>query len=469
MRSSFSGNKIWACALLLTAMSACKKFTEIGPPRDFLSSEEAFATDVSANATIANIYNTLTNGALVNQDATLSLALSADELTAVNPSQSQLQLEQNNLTIDNDNTAALWNAAYQVISQANVAIQGVTGATGITPEKKKQFIGEARFLRAFSYTYLVNLYGALPLVLDANWQDHQRIARTPADKVYQQIILDLKSAQDSLPDSYSSGTYIRATRWAATALLARIYLYDQQWAAAEAQATDVLENAGIYTGSLPAPEDVFLAGSEEAIWQLQPASYLSNPIESNLIAAYGAVNYALTDNLANAFEQGDLRKDAWVTETVSDDGSSILYPAKYKGDPYDQSSSEYYMMLRVGEQLLIRAEARTMLGNTAAAIADVNVIRQRAGLDDLPATLDKAGCLAAIAQERRIELLAEWGQRWLDLKRWPALSGATNAVRADEVLSLIKGANWQSTDVLYPVPAADLKLNPSLYPNNPGY
>jgi hypothetical protein len=127
------------------------------------------------------------------------------------------------------------------------------------------------------------------------------------------------------------------------------------------------------------------------------------------------------------------------------------------------------MMLRIGEQFLIRAEALAMQSNVSGAVSDLNVIRERAGLDGLSATLSQTACIAAVEQERRIELMAEWGHRWLDLKRLPAVSGAAGKVRADEVLSLVKGVNWQSTDVLYPVPAADVKLNPNLNPNNPGY
>src|SRR3546814_2883222 len=107
-------------------------------------------------------------------------------------------------------------------------------------------------------------------------------------------------------------------------------------------------------------------------------------------------------------------------------------------------------MLRLAERYLIRAEARARqdkLAGPDGATFDINAIRLRSGLDATDA-LTKEQLLAAIEQERRVELFAEWGHRWFDLKR---------TARASEILKPQKGENWQQTDMLYPIPTIDRK------------
>ena len=120
--------------------------------------------------------------------------------------------------------------------------------------------------------------------------------------------------------------------------------------------------------------------------------------------------------------------------------------------------SEYYIILRYSEQLLIRAEARAQLGKIREAQNDINLVRVRAGLNNTLAftTID---LLHAIEQEKRTEFFCEWGHRWFDLKRWG---------KADVTLGMEKGNNWQSTDVLYPIPLLEIQRNGALT-QNPGY
>jgi hypothetical protein len=117
-------------------------------------------------------------------------------------------------------------------------------------------------------------------------------------------------------------------------------------------------------------------------------------------------------------------------------------------------------MLRLGEQYLIRAEARAHSNDINGATADINMIRARAGLSAI-SPADQASLLIAIEKERRVELFTESGHRWFDLKR-------TN--RADAILAPIKGNDWQSTDQLFPIPASEFLLDPGLRGHqNPGY
>jgi hypothetical protein len=120
--------------------------------------------------------------------------------------------------------------------------------------------------------------------------------------------------------------------------------------------------------------------------------------------------------------------------------------------------TEYYMVLRLSEQYLIRAEARAAQGKISEAKQDLNQLRSRAGLAGTTAN-DPEGLLAAIEQERRIELFSEWGHRFFDLKRWG---------KAGTVLGSLKPSSWQSGHELWPIPQNQINANPALK-QNPGY
>jgi hypothetical protein len=119
---------------------------------------------------------------------------------------------------------------------------------------------------------------------------------------------------------------------------------------------------------------------------------------------------------------------------------------------------EYSMILRFAEQYLVRAEARAHLNNLAGAKEDLDVIRSRAGLPELADDLSQDQMLLAVEQERRIELFAEWGHRWFDLRR---------TGRSLEVLSPLK-PGITTTDLYYPIPLDAMNTNPNLVQNE-GY
>jgi hypothetical protein len=174
-------------------------------------------------------------------------------------------------------------------------------------------------------------------------------------------------------------------------------------------------------------------------------------------------SYALTTYLRNAFEVNDKRWNSWVKSKVSD-GITYYYPFKYKKKAdfiANPKPVEYNMIFRLAEMLLIRAECRVHLNLLPGAIADVDAIRQRAGLPLVQAThpdISAAELSEKIAQERRIEFFIEGGHRWLDLKR---------TGKATETLKPIK-SDWTVTKELWPIPQSQRSLNPALTQND-GY
>src|SRR5690606_27043726 len=130
-----------------------------------------------------------------------------------------------------------------------------------------RLLGEAKFVRAFCYFYLVNQFGNVPLIVNTDYKINTVMPRTEKSKVYDLIVTDLVDAQSKLPSNYVSTERIRPNKEAATTLLARTYLYLGKWDLAEAEATKVIKDTRYrLLGNL---NDVFLKNSEEAIWQLQ--------------------------------------------------------------------------------------------------------------------------------------------------------------------------------------------------------
>lgn len=440
--------------------SSCKDFIEVDLPITQQATGTVYTNDETSISVLNGIYSRMISSSGFASghlnSITFRAGMSADEFMNFNPSNEEFS--KNALTINNSIVNILWKEPYDYIFTANAVVEGLSSTEGVTEGVKKQLEGEAKFIRAFCYFYLVNLFGDVPLHLTTDFRNNSVASRTSKLDVYNQIILDLKDAQSLLSDDYSfsGGERTRPNQTTATSLLARVFLYTKDWVNAEAETTAVIDNPEAY--SLPEDlNDVFLANSTEAIWQLAPTQPGFNTNEARVfILTAPPTNAALNDEMLDVFESGDGRKTSWVNSFT--EGTDIwYYPFKYKV-PGGDNVTEYSMIFRLAEQYLIRAEARAEQGNIIGAQFDLNTIRNRAGLPNTTAN-DKASLLLAIEQERRVELFAEWGHRWLDLKR-------TN--RADIVLDPIKAPDWQSTDVLYPIPERETTTNPNVTQNE-GY
>jgi hypothetical protein len=442
--------------MLVISLNSCNKFVEIPTPPNQLSINTVFSDDKTATAVITGIYTDMEVSSAFASSLTILPGMSADELLYTSSDMGYTQFANNSIAINNPNNDAVWRI-YKYIYQANSAIEGITGSTQVTPATKNQLLGEAKFVRALCNFYLVNFYGKIPLVLSTDYRINAVLSRTATDSVNNQIIADLKDAQSLMSADYVSSERVRPNYWTATALLARVCLYTGDWKEAETQASAII-SSGLYT--LSDISSVFVKESNETIWQLMPVSPGFNTQEAASFIP-GAPDqipvFPLTEDLVNDFESGDMRKDFWTGNTTVD-GTTYYYPFKYQING-PEPLNEYHIVFRLAEQFLIRAEALAMQNDGDGSVSDLNIIRERAGLPDLSSPLDATQLAAAIEQERRIELFAEWGHRWMDLKR-------TN--RADAVLSILKGASWQSTDILWPVPQTQRNADPFLS-QNPGY
>lgn len=454
--------------ILICTTIGCKKSVEVDPPIDKPDASVIYASDALATAVLTGMYNRMSSGSFATGNNSISVraGLSADEFSAYSSSGSEaLSYYRNDIA---PTTTRFWSEIYNYLYITNSAIEGVTNSTKLNAHVRDQLLGEAKFMRAFLHFYLVNLFADIPLSLSTDFGVNSIGVRIPKVDIYKQIVQDLIEAKELLSDNFSDldlkGTTIERVRphkGAATALLARVYLYVGDYGNAELQSTLLLNNKQLYdTVSL---NQVFLKNSKESIWQLQPTAPNFNTPDGRafiLTSAPGAAQpVSISTQLLSVFESGDNRRTNWIK---SDTFNGTVYhsPFKYKVQS-GSDLTEYLVVLRLAEQYLIRAEARSKLNKVAEALEDLNVIRNRAGLPDTVAA-DQQALLALIEHERQIELFSEWGHRWLDLKR-------TN--RVDAIMSVAtpqKGGSWQSYKQLYPIPQGDIDKSKALT-QNAGY
>ncbi|WP_316832973.1 RagB/SusD family nutrient uptake outer membrane protein [Pedobacter aquatilis] len=462
-----------AFAIMLN-ISGCKKLVDVEAPLNSTSTGNAFASDVTATAVLNGIYtqlstDRLSSGIQLTGFTSLYCGLSADELV-VDPSvDNNLKFYFTN-SLFNTSGPFAWSACYLMIYQLNTAIIGLEASNTLSPQVKNQLLGQALMLRAWHYFYLTNLYGDVPLVLGTDFKVNTNLSRSSQASIYAQIIADLQQAEPLVSAAYlspdaktASSERVIPNKAAVQAMLARAYLFAGNYPLAESAANRVIAQSSLY--SLPALNQVFLSGSKEAIWQLQPVN-----LERNTEDAWTFVLPAsgpdpehpvyLSDFLINAFEAGDKRRQDWVG-SLNLGGQTYYYPYKYKSADPGDPVTEYKMVFRLAEVHLIRAEALAQQNKLAAAATDLNLIRSRAGLSATTASTQSA-LLAAIAHERQVELFTEYGDRWINLKRTKTIDQVMPAV------CTAKGGSWKSSAQLYPIPLDDLIRAPKLT-QNPGY
>jgi hypothetical protein len=448
--------------IIAICIPSCGKFLNVPDPKNQLLTSDVFSNDNSASSAILGIYSDMMTNSNLNGYVTVFSGMSADEIipTSNFAITSYIQFENNSLQADNPDVSSTWGTIYPYIYDANACLQSIAVSNGMSESMKKQLTGEAKFIRAFCNFYLTNLFGPIPIITSTDYSINARLTQNSIPAVYSQIETDLKDAIQLLSRDYSfsSGEKVRPTSWAAAAMLARVYLYEQNWTASVAMADTVI-NSNMYSLN-PDLNEIFLANSPEAIWQLIPVAPGIDTREGNIFIPSDQStipNFLLRNDLLNSFEVGDNRKAAWIDSSVVN-GQPYYYPYKYKISGGDELT-EYYMVLRLAEQYLIRAEANAHLNQIAASVDDINFIRQRAGLPTLPETITFDSCLSVVGHERQIEFMAEFGHRLFDLKR---------TEMADAVLGPLKPGNWQTYDTLWPIPLSQLNADPFLT-QNPGY
>jgi hypothetical protein len=483
--------------------SGCEKQLDI-KPEVFVSPEELYKDEAGIVAGITGIYRQLL--VLKRSDYAVVGMVGTDEakmtifvptwgpywqgFAAVN-SYSPL------LTAQNDVVQGFWNVSYKGINNANVAIKYIPQASA-NEELKSRALAEAKFMRALFYFYLVQLYDGVPMPTEAENPEAVRdgYPRSTAEEVYQLIISDLQYASEHLNSKGSNGPEAgRANKEAAIALLGKVYLTRKEYDLAKTTLEPLLTSSK--TNLMTAYADLFLEKNENNIESLFEVQFSNEPDNTsnmanntgawqiNLPGLTGAGGHVIipTDYFFNSFEDGDLRKDATFRTVFYNSNGELVDYSWWEdvGKPHVKKfdittgvsvsgslSSRNMYYLRLADAILMYAEAANELNDIPVALANLNKIRQRAGLDkweNVHGGIPSRDQLRTEIMLERMRELGFEGWRWFDLKRTGTLLNTVKAYNPDAA------PNMQTKHLLYPIPAKEFENNPRLKPEdqNTGY
>lgn len=416
-------------------------------PNSAIPAEDAFQDRKTVNAVLNGIYDALQSNSIV-QDYTLFADLAADNLVTVGSKIEYREVYNNRITAFNVDVEGIWNSHYDLINRANQLIANLSGNPNFGQDYIDLVVGQARFLRSLAHFNLARMFGAIPYRTDPSLgisPDEINAPRISQEQVYDLVLQDLTAAEQELEGTGRGSGPFQASEATVKAMMARVYLYTDDFPNAAAKANEVInltydlvggENYGtLYQESTGTPEVIFAVDFVND----QARNELGNYTQPS-----GRFEVALRKQAFDLFAANDARKQASVAQS-----GNVFFLNKYT-DVNNQSDN--LIVLRLAEMYLIRAEALNEIGYQAdgQAFELLNTIRTRAGLDaldagDLP---NQSAFQLAIEEERRRELIGE-GHRWFDLIR----NG-----RALQVLNS-KGTISNENQLLFPIPQSEIDTN----------
>src|SRR5699024_1399053 len=233
--------------LFLVMMMSCDDFLEVGPNTSELDTELIYENENTAIAALEGIYHQLQENGFASgnlQSLTFLGNTLADVAVEHAISHERYDYYTNSIHADNSTNNSIWSSAYKQMYNTNALLEGITDNIDLSEETKNRIGGEAKFIRAFIYYYLVHLYDEVPLVLTTDYHTNQSLARTSVSEIYTQIQKDLEEALVYLPEEYvhSEGEHIRPTKYAAHTLLARLALWKEDYTQAANYASEVIDS-----------------------------------------------------------------------------------------------------------------------------------------------------------------------------------------------------------------------------------
>lgn len=414
----------------------------------------------------------------------------------------------------NGRTNGIWERIYIGVSRANTLLDHVEGAPEFSTGFMDQIVGQAKFLRAFYYFHLVQLFGDVPLHLkEVKKPEESFLPRTPANEVYAAIISDVTDAIAKLPEvSYKDGRQSgRATKGTARMLYAYVLMTkpDRDYAEAEKQLKAVLAMDYDLESDYATVFDPLFKNGKESIFEIQ---YLQGDVRMENAVIYDflprAGDHTLitgvtgggndlvggwmvpTQAMIDSYESGDLRLNKSIAIAVgTGEPYGLMTPQAVltPGDPdianypiaraftkkflhaftKQKNTDDNWPVYRLADTYLLLAECLVQQGRGGEASPYVEKVRQRAGLQSTPATIT----IDDILMERKHELAFE-GHRWYDLLRTGKAIETMKAfgtyIKTQDVNLLPETYDIKPEYLLYPIPYSDIQLNDKLI-QNPGY
>lgn len=480
--------------LAVLIFTSCEKQVTDLAPQNRLSSDLAFSTPSKIEGTVIAAYDGLQSAEFLSGRALIYVDLLGED---VFDRQGFFgDLPRFNMLANNGTAANVWTAGYNTIARANRSAAGIAAnASILSGTKAKEFIAECKYIRAISHFYLVNFFAqtyvytndashlGIPVITE-NFTSNDPAANKPRAKVsevYTQIIKDLTEALADLPATYSTvySTKTRATKAAAAALLARVYLYKADYTNAKLISGNII--SGQYgTFSLQTAVDgMFGPGkyqTSETIWSV-PNSASDNPNTNNALPQHynpsGRADLPISASFQSIvtnpyFAADDRRRGLIINGVASTNTTAFKFTGKY---PDVSTRADWAPVFRYAEVLLTYAEASARLatGVDADALSKLNSVRDRARVT-APQYLitdftDKTALINAILGERRIELAFE-GHRFWDLMR--TKSNVTRKYDSDGT-TILPTQNFGSDKNVFPIPQTEIDKSGGVLVKNPGY
>lgn len=449
-------NKYILAAALITFSVACEKKLDINPTQS-IDETQALLTSSDVEAALVGAYSDLGDGDVLGGEMYVETELLADfnEMNWSGTFQGLTQIYNKQIPVDNIFVRDTWLDSYKVINDVNNVLSAISN---VLPNRQKKVEGEAKFIRGTVYFELVRLYAkawndgdpnsndGVPIILtptraplgDANKKGRDKVAA-----VYAQVITDLTEAEAALP--VSNGFF--ATKNAAAAMLARVYLQKGDYPNAAAAANRVIASNRYslvqpYADAFPFnPSNLseVVPNTSEDIFAIQVTNSQGINDFNTYFSPFGRGDIDIRDEHLNLYNPLDERLNVFY-----DDGSGSIRTGKF-----DMIYGNVHI-IRLAEMYLIRAEANFRAGTTVGAtpLADINRIRARVGLPPYVGTVT----LAQILLERKLELAFE-GHNLHDVKRLQKSVGALA---------------WNAPKLIFPIPDRERKVNPNLS-QNAGY
>ncbi len=487
-----------ACLPLL--LGSCQNFLE-EEPKSLIATTAYYRTNNDAIAAINGAY------AAMRADVTGNItpiwvaeAATDDAKAGGTPVGERLEVENLVFSSQHSFVRTIWNTAYNVINRSNNVIAYVDSSS-VTPSLARRIHAEARFLRAFYYARLVQLYGDVPLLVAPSEPTTIYPARTPKDEVFKQIIADLQYAETNLAPTYAytdTQNGGRATIPAAKSLLGYVYMVmagnptndASKWQLAATKLGEVIASKATYNVDLvPVYRDIFdvtkKATNKENIFYYRGTSGISATMLAYTRLQYWYYGFtsvvptnAVIDSL---YEAGDsrrainlARKSGTIIAPISTTTGAPIVNKYIDNIANSNDNQNDFHAIRYSDVLLMYAESLLEVGgvaNLTSALTIINQIRTAHGGATLPLiTFSSQNDLRQkLRLERRRELLFE-GKRWYDLVRWNVYVPVMKAHMTAEYKAPVANYEYVNQNrALLPLPYIDVINNPNLRPQNPGY
>lgn len=470
---------IAATVLALVFFTSCDDFLT-HELKDGYNDDTFYKTEEDALRTINGAYNAISFNKSENRVWVFGDVASDDSQKGGGDGDgSEIKLiDEFNVNSTNGVLVEYWQHTYEGVLRANDVIYYVP-KIDMNGDLKKRIIAEAKFIRAYSFFKLTNVWGSIPLRLEPiNKPQNLHVALSSVDKVYEQIEKDLSEAIPDLLATYTGKDAGRVTKGAAYGLLAKVFLYQNKWDDCLTQIKN-LDDLHIYKLE-DNYENLFKLGAENNAEVVFAVRHLSNqsPGLGNILNVwfapseengyyFNAPSKSYVDSFDELTTEGkdDPRLDAsigrdgkpWMNNnTFSSSWSPTGYLVKKHLQPFTEVEQGRrsdgglpYIYLRYADILLMKAEALNQTNKTEDAVKEINNVRGRVKLTDLPLTISQSDMHIAIMKERRHELGFEF-HRFFDLMRW----GQVVATQA-----LGDKFKWAEPRYYYPIPQTEIDAN----------